>query len=39
MKNARKELEDFTKESTFTEEDALKRGTEMSRKIARRLRK
>jgi len=32
-------FKEFTKDSTFTEEDALKLGAEMSRNIAKRLRK
>ena len=32
-------FKEFTKDSEFTEEEALKLGAEMSRKIARRLRK
>ena len=32
-------FKEFTNDSTFTEEDALKLGAEMSRSIAKRLRK
>ena len=32
-------FKEFTKESEFTEEEALKLGAEMNRKIAKRLRK